>query len=222
MTPFVRLVAVAAPLLEPDIDTDIIIPSREIRTTGKTGLADGLFAGRRYLAGRTPNPDFILNRPRYAGAQILLGGPNFGSGSSREHAVWALAEYGFRAVVAPSFSPIFAGNCVRNGMLAAVLDAAAVAHLAAAGSPVTIDLPGQTVTAADGRGFAFAIDAEAKAMLLGGLDAIALTLQSHAAIAEWQVGDQRARPWIYLGRAEVGARPSTFSLPDDRDFVMEP
>lgn len=199
MTPFVRLTAVAAPLIEADVDTDIIIPSREMKTTGKTGLADGLFAGRRYLGGREPNPDFVLNRPEYAGAQILLGGANFGSGSSREHAVWALAEYGFRAVIAPSFSPIFAGNCVRNGVLAAVLDAEAVAHLAAAGQPVGIELPAQTVTAAGGRVFTFAIDAEAKAMLLGGLDAIELTLQSHSAIAAWQAADRPARPWIYLG-----------------------
>ncbi len=199
MTPFVRLTAIAAPLLEADIDTDIIIPSREMKTTGKTGLAEGLFAGRRYLGGRVPNPDFVLNRPEFADAQILLGGPNFGSGSSREHAVWALAEYGFRAVVAPSFSPIFAGNCVRNGVLAAVLAPGAVAHLAAAGQPVAVDLPEQTITAADGCAFAFAIDAESKAMLLGGLDAIELTLQSRATIAAWQAADRLDRPWIYLG-----------------------
>ena len=200
---FVRLSAVAVPLLEDDIDTDIIIPSREITTTGKTGLAAGLFAGRRYLAGRIPDPAFILNRPDYVDAGILLAGANFGSGSSREHAVWALREYGFRAVVAPSFSPIFAGNCVRNGMLAAVLDAASIGHLAAAGQPVAIDLPGQTITAADARSFAFAVDAEAKAMLLDGLDAIALTLQSADAIAAWQAADRTERPWIYLAKSGV-------------------
>ena len=198
--PFVRVTGIAAPLLEDDIDTDIIIPSREMKTTGKTGLADGLFAGRRYVEARTPDPDFVLNRPAFAGARILLAGANFGSGSSREHAVWALHEFGFRAVLAPSFSPIFAGNCVRNFMLAAVLDRAAITALAAGRPVLTIDLAAQTV-AGSGLTFGFEIDAEAKAMLLGGLDAVALTLQSAGKIAAWQAADRIDRPWIYPGRA---------------------
>jgi len=118
MQPFTRLTAVAVPLIRDNTDTDAIIPSREMKTVSKVGLSDGLFAGWRYreIGGRDPDPTFVLNDPAYAGAQILLGGDNFGCGSSREHAVWALAEYGFRAVLAPSFSPIFAANCVRNGL----------------------------------------------------------------------------------------------------------
>jgi 3-isopropylmalate/(R)-2-methylmalate dehydratase small subunit len=195
--PFTTLTSVAAPMLEANIDTDIIIPSREMRSTGKTGLADGLFAGRRYRPGsRDPDPDFVLNRAAYRDAAILLAGDNFGCGSSREHAVWALAEFGIRAVIAPSFSPIFAGNAVRGGVLPLVLPADAIAALVGA---VSIDLAAQTVTAGS-RCFEFAIDAEAKAMLIGGLDAIDLTLQSADAIAAWQAADRRDRPWVYLAK----------------------
>jgi 3-isopropylmalate/(R)-2-methylmalate dehydratase small subunit len=196
--PFTTLTSVAAPMIEDNIDTDIIIPSREMKSTGKTGLSGGLFAGRRYLpGGRQPDPGFVLNQPAYAGAAILLAGDNFGCGSSREHAVWALAEYGIRAVIAPSFSPIFAGNAARGGVLPLVLPRAAVAELAAAGGAVSIDLAAQTVSS---RGvlFDFAIDAEAKAMLLGGLDAIDLTLLSADVIATWQARNRIERPWVYL------------------------
>jgi 3-isopropylmalate/(R)-2-methylmalate dehydratase small subunit len=184
-------------MIEDNIDTDIIIPSREMKSTGKTGLADGLFAGRRYRpGGREEDPVFVLNQPAFRAAQVLLAGDNFGCGSSREHAVWALAEYGIRAVIAPSFSPIFAGNAVRGGVLPLVLPRHAVAALATAG-PVSIDLPEQTVAARD-LAFSFAIDAEAKAMLIGGLDAIDLTLQHSDAIAAWQARNRAARPWVYL------------------------
>lgn len=196
--PFVRLTAIAAPLIEDNIDTDIIIPSREMRTTGRTGLADGLFAGRRYRAGtRDPAPAFVLNRPEFAGARFLLAGANFGCGSSREHAVWALAEWGIRAVIAPSFAPIFAANAVRGGVVPVVLAADAVAWLAAADAPLTVDLETQTV-AGGGRTRGFAIDAEARAMLLGGLDEIGLTLDDADAIAAWREADRTARPWVYL------------------------
>ncbi|WP_416909038.1 MAG: 3-isopropylmalate dehydratase small subunit [Polymorphobacter sp.] len=195
--PFTVLESVAAPMIEDNIDTDIIIPSREMKTTGKTGLKDGLFAGRRYLEGRVPDPAFVLNRPDYAGAAILLSGANFGCGSSREHAVWALVEYGIRAVIAPSFSPIFAGNAVRGGLLPCVLEPEAVAALAD-GGVVRIDLAEQTVSAG-AREWRFAIDGEAKAMLLGGLDAIDLTMQAADAIRAFQAADRRARPWVYLG-----------------------
>ena len=213
MTPFTRLTAVTVPLLRANIDTDAIIPSREMKHVAKTGLADGLFAGWRYtvIGGRTPDPSFVLNQPSYVGARILLGGENFGCGSSREHAVWALHEYGFRAVVAPSFNSIFRGNGVRNGLLPVVLPAAAIACLAAAiepapaTMPLTIDLEAQTVTAPDGQRYEFAIDAEARAMLLDGLDAIDLTFKNRAAITAWTAGDRAARPWIYLEAAE--ARP---------------
>lgn len=196
--PFTTLTARAAPLLEDNIDTDIIIPSREMKTTGKTGLAAGLFAGRRYTEGRTENPDFVLNRAPYRNAAILLAGANFGCGSSREHAVWALAEHGIRAVIAPSFSPIFAGNAVRGGVLPLVLPRAAIAALGAHDAPVHIDLPAQSVTAG-ATTFRFEISAEAKAMLVGGLDAIDLTLQSAATIAAWHERNRSLRPWVYLG-----------------------
>jgi 3-isopropylmalate/(R)-2-methylmalate dehydratase small subunit len=197
MTPFTTLVSIAVPLLRDNIDTDAIIPSREMKGTGKTGLADGLFSGWRYTAvgGRVPTPGFVLNDPAYAGAAILLGGANFGCGSSREHAAWALAEYGFRAVVAPSFNPIFRGNCVRNGIVPVELDARA---LAKAQQPLTIDLPAQTVCDADGITEIFAIDAEAKAMLIGGLDAIDITLLQREVIAAFRGRDRIDRPWAYL------------------------
>ena len=198
---FTSLTSVAAPLIEANIDTDIIIPSREMKTTGRTGLAAGLFAGRRYLTpgGRDENPDFVLNQPDYRAAKILLSGPNFGSGSSREHAVWALAEYGFRAIIAPNFSPIFEGNAVKGGILPLRLTVDAVAALAAVRGPLTIDLPAQTVVA-KGLAFDFAIDAEAKAMLIGGLDAIALTLMHADVITAWRQRDASARPWAYPAR----------------------
>ena len=199
--PFTRLTAVAAPLIRDNIDTDAIIPSREMKSTGKTGLADGLFAAWRYLTpgGRDANPDFILNQPAFANAQMILGGSNFGCGSSREHAVWALAEYGIRAVLAPSFAPIFAGNCTRNGIVPVVLPAEIIAEIAADGGPVTVDLNAQQVTLADGRTWAFDIGAEARAMLIEGLDAIDLTFKHQADIAAFQAADRSTRPWIYLG-----------------------
>jgi len=127
-------------------------------------------------------------------AQILLAGANVGCGSSREHAVWALAEYGFRAIVAASFNPIFRGNCVRNGIVPVEIDA----MLIDADGPITIDLPRQTLTSASGRDIAFAIDAEAKAMLIGGLDAIDMTLTRAAEIARFREADRNRRPWAYL------------------------
>jgi 3-isopropylmalate/(R)-2-methylmalate dehydratase small subunit len=203
--PFTLLVAVAAPLLRDNIDTDAIIPSREMTAVSKAGLGVGLFAGWRYTAigGRIPDPDFVLNRPAYAAAEVLLGGANFGCGSSREHAAWALADYGFRAVVAPSFNPIFRGNCVRNGIVPVELPLPVIAALAAemAVNPqdlrVTIDLPGQTLTAPSGATHAFTIDAEAKAMLVAGLDAIDLTLQHRDTIAAFRAADAVKRPWAY-------------------------
>lgn len=195
--PLSRLSGIPAPLLIDNIDTDQIIPSREMTTTGKTGLAGGLFADWRYVEGRTPDPDFVLNRSEHSAATILLGGANFGCGSSREHAVWALAEWGVRCVLAPSFAPIFAGNCVRNGVLPAAIPAEAIAIVAESGQPVTIDLPTQTVTLAGDTMWPFAITEEAKAMLLEGLDPIALTLKHAPAIAAWQSADRAARPWVY-------------------------
>ena len=198
--PFTTLTSLPMPLVHNNIDTDQIIPSREMKSTGKSGLADGLFAGWRYTAigGRTPSPDFVMNDPNFANSKIILGGKNFGCGSSREHAVWALAEYGFRAVIATSFAPIFAGNCVRNGILPAVLDEGAITLIEKTNEPVTINLADQTISA-QGQSWTFPIDKEAKAMLLEGLDAIDLSLKMAADIATWQEADRAARPWIYLG-----------------------
>jgi 3-isopropylmalate/(R)-2-methylmalate dehydratase small subunit len=216
MQPFRSLTAVAAPLVRDNVDTDAIIPSREMKTVSKTGLGEGLFAGWRYreIGSRDPNPEFVLNRPEYADAEILLGGDNFGCGSSREHAVWALAEYGFRAIVAPSFSPIFYMNCVRNGVLPVRLPAATVATLAeqVAVDPgarrISIDLDAQRLVSPDGERHTFEIEPEAKEMLLEGLDAIDLTLKQKPAIDAFVARDRIERPWIYLagGRSRVADR----------------
>ncbi len=189
MTPFTNLTSFVAPILRDNIDTDTIIPSREMTSTGRTGLADGLFAPWRYFEGRTPDPDFALNR--MPDAHIIAGGANFGCGSSREHAVWALAEYGIRAVIAESFAPIFRGNCIRNGVLPVELDAGSIEDIAS--QKITIDLNDQTVG-----GYEFQIDAEAKTMLLEGLDAIDLTYKHAGAISDFHARDRTLRPWVYL------------------------
>ena len=193
MTPFTTLTSIVAPLPRDNVDTDTIIPSREMKSTGKTGLAGGLFAPWRYsdANARTPDPDFVLNDARYTAAQILASGANFGCGSSREHAVWALAEYGIRSIIAESFAPIFYNNCIRNGLLPVTLPRDLIDGIA--GRTITIDLAAQT---ADGHHFD--IDGEAKAMLLEGLDAIDLTLKHREAISAWQAKDRTARPWVYL------------------------
>ncbi len=204
--PLTRLTAVAAPLIRPNVDTDAIIPSREIKAVSKLGLADGLFAGWRYteLGGRDPDPGFVLNDPAYAGARILLGGENFGCGSSREHAVWALVEYGFRVVVAPSFNPIFQNNCVRNGIAPTPAPLRWIEDLAAAiaADPqrrrLTLDLAAQTLTGPSGEPMRFKIGAEAKEMLLHGLDAIDLTLRRRSEIEAFRTADRQRRPWAYL------------------------
>lgn len=206
MQAFTTITAVAAPLLRDNIDTDIIIPSREMKSVAKTGLADGLFAGWRYreIGGRDPDPGFVLNQPAYAGTAILLGGGNFGCGSSREHAVWALAEYGIRAVLAPSFAPIFFGNCVRNGIAPVSLPADVIAAIAGsvaqdpAGNRVTVDLRTMRVSLPDGRHWSFEMGAEQREMLLEGLDAIDLTWKWRAQIEAFLAMDRKARPWIYL------------------------
>ena len=124
MKPFTRHASIAAPMMQPNIDTDAIIPSREMKRVSRKGLGEGLFAGWRYISAgtRDENPNFVLNEARYEGCSILVAGPNFGCGSSREHAVWALVDFGVRAVIAPSFGDIFRRNCVRNGVLPALLD----------------------------------------------------------------------------------------------------
>ena len=197
MTPFTTITSVAVPMLADNIDTDTIIPSREMRSTGRTGLADGLFAPWRYsdVDKRIADPDFPLNRPEALGARLLLGGANFGCGSSREHAVWALGEYGIACIIAESFAPIFRANCIRNGLLPVELPGAIVCTMQ--WREVTVDL-GECRVINGEAAHAFAIDDEARTMLLEGLDVIDLTLKQGKAIADWQKADRRVRPWVYL------------------------
>jgi len=170
--PLTVLSAKALPLLRDNVDTDAIIPSREIKGVTKTGLADGLFAGWRYTSKRNVNSDFLLNWPQFKDVQVLLSGANFGCGSSREQAVWALAEYGFRVIVAESFGEIFYNNCVANGVLPIQLTKKSIARLAKVDGDIEIDLVRQIIS-----GMEFNISAPHKHMLLNGLDAIDLTLE---------------------------------------------
>lgn len=204
MEPFRSLRAVAAPILRANVDTDAIIPSREMKSVSKTGLADGLFAGWRYTAigGREPNPEFVLNQAAYAGTKILLGGENFGCGSSREHAVWALHEFGIRVVIAPSFAPIFRGNCVRNGIVPVTLAVEEVAKLAefvsADPSARQLEVDLETCEVRAGASIKkFELESEAREMLLEGLDGIDLTLKHRADIDAFVARDRLERPWIY-------------------------
>ncbi|KPF87340.1 3-isopropylmalate dehydratase [alpha proteobacterium AAP38] len=202
MQKFTRLTGIAAPLFRANVDTDAIIPSREMKKVSKEGLGEGMFADWRYsdVANRVENPDFILNWPCFRKAPILLAGPNFGCGSSREHAVWALQDYGIRCVIAPSFGAIFQGNCVRNGILPLVLPEPSVAALAQAATPqlLTVDLAAQSVRVPDGTELPFTIAPADKEMLLEGLDAIGVTLKRLPAIRDFE-GSYRARnPWLFF------------------------
>ena len=207
MTPFTQHRGVALPLLRDDIDTDAIIPSREMRTVSRSGLAAGLFAPWRYLDpdARTANPDFALNQSEYSGASILLAGDNFGCGSSREHAVWALMESGFRAVIAPSFATIFRNNALRNGLLTVSLAQRDLDELVAwvsgdpAANTIQLDLEACTIESdPEKEKKVFSVDATARDMLLKGLDEIGLTEQSMDLVTRFEEQDQAQRPWVYL------------------------
>lgn len=206
MDKFTELTAIAAPLLRINVDTDAIIPSREMKRVSKEGLGKGLFAGWRYTepGSRNENPDFILNREPYRRAQILLSGANFGCGSSREHAVWALAEWGLRVIVAPSFGAIFYSNCVRNGILPIVLPDDRVQALAALveedpqANRIRIDLGDCVITGPDRLSDKFDINPSDREMLMEGLDAIAVTMKRDDEILAFQARDRLKRPWIYL------------------------
>ena len=203
--PFTVHRGIAAPLLIRNIDTDTIIPSREIQRVSKQGLGDGLFAGWRYRApgGREPDPEFILNRDGWQDTSILLAGANFGCGSSREHAVWALGEFGIRAVLAPSFGSIFRNNCTLNGILAVVVDDATIRTLAdwvqtnPQRNQLEINLQNQVIEWRAGGTLAFEIEPAKRRLLLQGLDGIAVTLQQASAIDEFEVADGAVRPWVY-------------------------
>ncbi|MFT5034092.1 MAG: 3-isopropylmalate/(R)-2-methylmalate dehydratase small subunit [Bacteroidia bacterium] len=204
--PIVEHRGVAAALLQANIDTDVIIPSREMKMVSKDGLGEGLFANWRYTlpGGREANPDFMLNQDAYRNSSILLCGNNFGCGSSREHAVWALREYGIRVIIAPSFGAIFYNNCINNGLLPIVLDEHAVHDIASVcrGNPQTlqvlINLNDQSVTLPNGISYPFAIEAAAKHILLNGLDQIGLSLQHAADIEAFETKDRNQRGWAYL------------------------
>jgi 3-isopropylmalate/(R)-2-methylmalate dehydratase small subunit len=206
MEKFTTLTAIAAPLLRINVDTDAIIPSREMKRVSKTGLAEGLFAGWRYAApgSRVENPEFVLNQAPYRKARILLAGSNFGCGSSREHAVWALHEWGIRAIVAPSFGSIFQGNCVRNGIVPVTLGESAIETLAGwvqrdpVSNQVTVDLAGSLVLGDEQMRFPFSLAEADREMLLEGLDSIAVTLKRDAEILAFRERDRHSRPWVYL------------------------
>lgn len=197
--PFVRITGVAAPLLEDHIDTDLIFPARYLLLMERNGLGDYLFRDRRRKATGEKIEDFILNRPPYTTAKILLAGDNFGCGSSREQAVWALSDFGIRCVVAPSFGEIFHANCARSGLLAVQLPAEAVRRLAedCAGHEVTVDLPEQVVQVGASV-VPFQIKPGIKEALLNGWDEIDVLLAKHAAgIETFEQRQRQGQPWLY-------------------------
>ena len=203
MEQFVRIEAIAAPMMRINIDTDQIIPARFLVRTSDDGIGEGLFADWRRRPDGSPDPGFVLNRPPYDRAAILIAGRNFGCGSSREGAPKALRDRGFRAVIAPSFGGIFFGNSFRNGLLPVELPIEQVRVLAAqmeaarGQAEVEVDLEAQTVTAPDGTRFAFESPPVLRQMLLQGVDEIGLTLSRAAQIDAWRERDRQRRPWAY-------------------------
>lgn len=188
MQPFTQLTTNALPMRRENVDTDQIIPARYLTAVTKAGMGDGLFSWWRYGRDGKPNPDFELNKPEYSGAQVLIAGRNFGSGSSREHAVWALTEYGFRAVIAPGFADIFYNNSLKNGLLPIALPEETVNMLwdlieEEPETQISIDLESQTVTLPDGQQMGFSIDGFRKLCLLNGLDDMGYLLAKEEAIA---------------------------------------
>ncbi len=191
MEPFKRFTGKVLPLNRGDVDTDQIIPKQFLKRIEKTGFGEFLFVDWRFTPEGEPKPDFIMNDPAYEGSEILLTGSNFGCGSSREHAPWAIQQAGFRVVIAPSFADIFYNNCLKNGLLPVVLDKGIVNDLsarfeAAPGGALSVDLEGQAVTTAEGEAHHFEIDPFSKKCLLEGLDDIALTLQHESKIAAFE------------------------------------
>jgi 3-isopropylmalate/(R)-2-methylmalate dehydratase small subunit len=211
MTPFTKHTGVAVPLDRANVDTDQIIPKQFLKSIRRSGFGPNLFDEWRYLdvgqpgqdcSTRPLNPDFVLNQPRYAGASVLLARANFGCGSSREHAPWALGEYGIRLIIAPSFADIFFNNSFKNGLLPIVLpddevDALFAQSEATEGYALTVDLAAQTVTRPDRVQYRFEIDAFRKHCLLNGLDEIGLTLQYADAIRAFEARHRAAQPWVF-------------------------
>jgi len=201
MEKFTTLTGVAAPMPLVNIDTDMIIPKQFLKTIKRSGLGVNLFDEMRYTQDGQEIPDFVLNQPAYRNAQILVAGDNFGCGSSREHAPWALLDFGIRCVVSTSFADIFYNNCFKNGILPIVLPQEQVDSLMddarkGENARITVDLAEQTVTGADGRVFNFEIDPFKKHCLLNGLDDIGLSLEKVAAIDAFEAQAAQARPWV--------------------------
>ncbi len=204
MNKFTTLTAIAAPLMRPNIDTDTIIRvERMIGNNVRGTLGQWCLGTLRYLPDGAENPEFILNRPPYRDAEILIAGPNFGCGSSREAAVWALQEWGIKAIVGSGFGDIFYNNCFQNGILPVVLDPAAVAELAQqvemsqGTGRVTVDLEAGTVSGPSRAPYGFSVEARRRTALLEGLDEIDATLRRDGEILAFQARDRQGRPWIY-------------------------
>jgi 3-isopropylmalate/(R)-2-methylmalate dehydratase small subunit len=201
MQPFTQLTGLVAPLDRVNVDTYQIIPKQFLKTIKRTGLREGLFFDWRKRKDGSPDPDFFLNQPRYDGASILLTRDNFGCGSSREHAPWALLDQGFRCVIAPSFADIFYNNCFQNGILPVVLKGDEVTALfreaASPGYRLTVDLAQQSVTTPGGTVFRFDVDPFRKDCLYRGLDSIGLTLQHEAHIAAYERRRKGEAPWLF-------------------------
>ena len=203
MTPFTTLTAIAAPLRMINIDTDIIIPKQFLKTIKRSGLGVHAFHDLRYLDNGALDSDFVLNAPKYAKAEILITGENFGCGSSREHAPWAILDMGYRCVIAPSFADIFFNNCFKNGILPVVLPQAQVDVLMEAAeaepdAPLTVDLDKQRIRRGNGNSIAFDFDVDPfrKHCLLNGLDDIGLTLEKAEAIGAFEAKDKEKRSWV--------------------------
>jgi 3-isopropylmalate/(R)-2-methylmalate dehydratase small subunit len=200
MEKFTRLTGIAAPMPLVNIDTDMIIPKQFLKTIQRSGLGKNLFDEMRFTQDGTEIPDFVLNQPAYRQAEILVAGDNFGCGSSREHAPWALLDFGIRCVIATSFADIFYNNCFKNGILPIVMPQDVVDVLMAdarkgANARVTIDLEAQSVTTSEGQVFQFEVDSFRKHCLLNGLDDIGLTLEKVTAIDTYERMQQTTRPW---------------------------
>lgn len=198
MKPFTKLTAIAAPLALMNVDTDMIIPKQFLRTIKRTGLGQSLFNDLRYDEGGKPKADFVLNNAPYDKAEILVAGENFGCGSSREHAPWALLDFGFRCVIAPSYADIFYNNCFKNGIPPVILkqeQVDAVMEDARAGLEITVDLPAQIVRSGN-REFRFEMDPFRKRCLVNGLDDIGLTLEKAASITDYETKLGNERPWV--------------------------
>jgi len=201
MQPFTQVSGKAAPMLAANIDTDVIMPKQFLKGIDRAGLDRGLFFDLRFLSGGEPNPDFILNRPGWQGSTFMVVGPNFGCGSSREHAVWGLKQMGIRALIGSSFAGIFYDNCQRNGVLIITLDEAQVQELGrvvsqAETAQIDVDLQQQQIRLLDGRVMAFQIDELRKDALLKGLDAIGSTLQRSEQIRAFEQRHLAQNPWL--------------------------